>query len=264
MEITVLKDAPVGVFDSGVGGISVLRKLVEILPNENYIFYGDSANAPYGTKQDEEVFRLSSAVFKKLIDKGVKAVVIACNTATSVAANELRKSYPEIPIIGMEPAVKPAIVDNPGGRIAVMATEMTLKREKFMDLLSAYSNDAEIISMPCPALVEFVESNRMNDAEVEAYVRERFHTVAQGKSVDAVVLGCTHFPFVIDSIRAVVGKDISFYDGSEGTARELARQLESINISSDKKRGYVEIINSAGKSQKELSEFLFKGEGLCL
>lgn len=264
MERTVLKNAPIGVFDSGVGGISVLRKLVKLLPNENYIFYGDSANAPYGTKQADEVFELSSCVFKKLVNKGVKAVVIACNTATSVAAEKLRKMYPHIPIIGVEPAVKPATVAHPCGRIAVMATEMTLKGDKFIELINSCSGDADIISIPCPELVEFVESNRIDDAEVEIYVRERFHTFAQDKPVDAVVLGCTHFPFVLKGIRAVVGKAVKFYDSSEGTARELARQLDKMNIASDTERGYVKLINSAGTSKLELSRHLLETEALGL
>ena len=253
-----MNNAPIGVFDSGVGGISVLKQLVKLLPNENYIFYGDSANAPYGTKIEEEVLELSLSVFKNLMSEGVKAVVIACNTATSVALDVLRKSYPQLSVIGIEPAVKPAVKENPGGRIVVMATEITLKREKFLNVVDRYSDRAELISMPCPELVNFVEDGKIDTPEVKLYLQERFELTAD-RNADAVVLGCTHFPFLIDSIREVAGSQAKFYDGSNATARELAEQLSEKGIKAyEQNKGRIKFLSSAGRESLALSRKLFE------
>ena len=152
------KDAPIGVFDSGVGGISVLRKMISLMPNENYIYYGDSANAPYGDRSDEEVLSLTENVFDYLLSEGVKGIVVACNTATSVAVRRLRGRYPDLPIVGIEPAIKPAAKNHEGGRIVVMATSVTLRRPKFAHLMESFRQSAEIISMACPSIVDFVET----------------------------------------------------------------------------------------------------------
>ena len=150
------KLAPIGVFDSGVGGISVLRELVRLMPGENFIFYGDSANAPYGTRPLDEIRELSMVVAEYLISRGVKALVVACNTATSACVRILRNKYPDMPIVGLEPAVKPATLSHPGGNIAILATEMTLKQPKFNALMDRYKDQAHLIPVPASELVEFV------------------------------------------------------------------------------------------------------------
>ena len=156
--------AAIGVFDSGVGGISVLRELVAQMPNENYIFFGDSKNAPYGTKTLEEVQKLTCADAEYLLSRGVKALVVACNTATSAAIRILREKYADMPVIGIEPALKPAVHAGGHPRVLVMATPMTLREEKFHALMQRFESDAEILRLPCPGLVEYVEQGVLEGA----------------------------------------------------------------------------------------------------
>ena len=253
-----MKNAPIGVFDSGVGGISVLRKAAEILPNEKFIYYGDSANAPYGTKSDEEVFALTENVFETLLGMGAKAILVACNTATSVAVRKLRSKYPDLPLVGIEPAIKPAAENHTGGRIVVMATEVTLRRPKFEKLMEKYNEDSEIIPMPCPGLVEFIEKDNMDSPEMMEYLKVRFDALGD-RSADAVVLGCTHYPFIRKQISQIAGPQATLYDGSLGTARELRRRIEVAGLLADADSvGGVTIINSAGKELEELSWKLFE------
>ena len=158
------QECPIGVFDSGVGGISVLRELVAQMPNENYIFFGDSKNAPYGTKTLEEVQQLTCADAEYLLSRGVKALVVACNTATSAAIRILREKYADMPVIGIEPALKPAVRAGGHPRVLVMATPMTLREEKFHALMQRFESDAEILRLPCPGLVEYVEQGVLEGA----------------------------------------------------------------------------------------------------
>ena len=216
---------PIGVFDSGAGGLSVLRELAGLMPGEDFIFYGDSLNAPYGTKSHEEVTELSAACAEHLLEKGVKEIVIACNTATSVAAPVLRARYPGIPVIGIEPALKPAVLEHPGGRILVMATPLTLREDKFNHLMGDYSSMAQIVPLPTPELVEFVEKGILEGAELDAYLREVFEAADAGHC-DAVVLGCTHFPLLKGPIRKALKGNAAIYDGGAGTARQARNMLE--------------------------------------
>ncbi|MCR4600179.1 MAG: glutamate racemase [Clostridia bacterium] len=253
-----MNDAPVGVFDSGLGGISVLKKLQTVLPNESFIYFGDSQNAPYGEKDDDEIFELSSNVFENLIDMGVKAVVIACNTATSVAAKRLRLKYKDMPILGMEPAVKPASIEHKDGTVVVMATNATLRRRKFHELMSQFDDMADIIPMPCPDIVEYVEKGETDSPELMDYLRSQFATLGDRK-IDAIVLGCTHFPFVADRIREAAGGEVALYDGSDGTARELKRRLKKWGVpASEDHIQTVEILNSAGNRYVEISRKLLE------
>ncbi len=210
-------------FDSGLGGISVLRCLRRELPGENYLYFGDSANAPYGTRPIEEVRALTLQNISALYDRGIKAAVIACNTATSAAIGLLRDRFREIPVIGMEPALKPAVLEHPHGVVLVLATPLTLREEKFSHLLADYDTKARIVKLPCPELVEFVESGDLDGPAVRAYLSERLGPW-RGRA-DAAVLGCTHFPFLRGAIRDVLGEGTALYDGGEGTARETRRQL---------------------------------------
>ena len=252
-----MKNAPIGVFDSGVGGISVLRKAVEVLPNEKFIYYGDSANAPYGTKSDDEVYALTEHVFETLLGMGAKAILVACNTATSVAVRKLRSKYPDLPLVGIEPAIKPAAENHTGGRIVVMATSVTLRRPKFEKLMDKYRQDSEIIPMPCPGLVEFIEKDNMDSPDMMEFLRVRFDELGD-KPADAVVLGCTHYPFIRRQIAEIAGPQATLYDGSLGTARELRRRIEAAGLLADEGSvGDVKIINSAGAELEELSWKLF-------
>ena len=213
---------PVAVFDSGMGGVSVLRELVRLMPEEDYLYYGDSANAPYGTRSVDDVRALTLRRIGALHARGIKAAVIACNTATSAAVDLLRRTFSDIPIIGMEPAVKPAVLAHPHGRVLVLATPLTLREEKFNALLKQYTSLAEIVKIPCPELVEFVERGDLGSRAVYDYLEQRLGTY-RGKA-DAAVLGCTHFPFLRRAIAEVLGNETELFDGGAGTARETARQ----------------------------------------
>ncbi len=209
----------IGVFDSGVGGISVLAEMERLLPNERFLYFGDTRNAPYGTKTEAEVLDCVTAVFRHLLDAGSKAVVIACNTATAVAAGTLRAAYPELPIIGMEPALKPAALLRHEGRILVLATPMTLRLEKFRRLMASWGDAADPV--PCPGLMELVE--KQDASAAEAYLSRILS--AYTAPLDAVVLGCTHYVFLRPLLQRMLPEGTAVLDGNAGTARQLRRVL---------------------------------------
>ncbi|MBQ1915860.1 MAG: glutamate racemase [Lachnospiraceae bacterium] len=222
------KQRPVAVFDSGVGGVSVLRELVRVMPKEKFYFFGDSANAPYGTKSKYEVLQLTRDHVEHFIDKGAKGVCIACNTATSAAVRQLRLEYPEFPIVGIEPALKPAVsfMDHP--KVLVMATPMTIREEKFQNLLKKYGEEAEVYPLACPGLMEYVEAGKAGSQEVQDFLNDLLKDYAPGGKygpMDAVVTGCTHYPFVADQIEKALGGGTRVFDGANGTAREMRRRL---------------------------------------
>ena len=252
------KDHPIAVFDSGVGGISVLREMVKEMPWEDFLFYGDSKNAPYGTKTKEEVRVLTFSRVEEFRKEGVKALSVACNTATSAAVRALRQTYPDLPIVGIEPAVKPAVTENPGGRVLVMATPMTIREEKFHKLVARFEDQANIIPLPCAGLMEFVEKGKSGTKEVREFLRQLLWEYIE-HPVDAVVLGCTHYPFVRSDIQKVLGDQVKIYDGAQGTARELHRRIRAAGLErNDKNRiGRVVFQNSAPtKSKMALCEKL--------
>lgn len=215
---------PIGVFDSGIGGISVLSEMLRVMPNERFIYVSDSANAPYGTKSCECVRDLSLNVAKMIVDKGVKALVVACNTATSVAIVNIREKYDHLPVIGMEPAVKPAVEKGKKGNIVVMATPLTLREGKFNSLFSRFNTEASIIPLPCGGLVELIESE---DAQgVKEYLQNLWADISIAE-VSSVVLGCTHYCFIKNDLQEITGPDIKIVDGNTGTVRHLKRTLKA-------------------------------------
>ncbi len=229
------RELPIGVFDSGVGGVSVLREMVRLLPHEDFLFFGDSINAPYGTKTRDQVTELTLANVAHLREEGIKAVVIACNTATSAAITALRETYTDMPVIGIEPAVKPAVMMGEHPHVIVMATPMTAKGDKFLKMEARYEEQADITALPCPGLMEFVEQGITEGPELDAYLRGLLAPYMDEKP-DAIVLGCTHYPFVRGALREIVGEDVSIIDGSEGTARELQRRLSQEDLLADRTR----------------------------
>lgn len=237
--------APIGFFDSGLGGISVLRQTRQLLPAEDYLYFGDSLHAPYGVRPAAEVRELTRRAVELLLGLGAKAIVLACNTATSAAAEELRRLYPEVPIIGTEPALKPAVERHPDGRILVMATAMTLKEQKFQDLWHHFDHQAEIIPVPCSGLMEFVERGVLDGDELEAFLLEKLEPFTK-VPVDAVVLGCTHYPFLTPVLRRLLGRRPEILDGADGVARQLRRQLTERGLLRETPgKGRVEFRNSA-------------------
>ena len=219
----------IAVFDSGVGGISVLRHLRRRMPGERYLYFGDSANAPYGSRPTGEVRDLTLAAVEKLVrEVPVKALVIACNTATAAAVKDVRKKYPQLIVVGIEPALKLAADHFPGGRVGVMATEVTLREEKFDTLLHRFDENCSVAKIPAPGLVQLVETGRADAAETEALLRDIL-TPYIGK-LDALVLGCTHYPFAAQAISRVLGDGVTLLDGGDGTARETQRRLAAAGL----------------------------------
>lgn len=251
MLFTLKKENPIAVFDSGLGGVSVLRELIKIMPNENYIYFGDSANAPYGIKTTEEVRKLTCEHAKWLFENGAKGLVVACNTATSAAVRVLRETYPYIPIVGIEPAVKPAVQSKDHPRVLVMATPMTIREQKFHKLMDKYHDQGEIIPLPCPGLMDFVERGDLDGIDLQKYLTELLFEYRHNP-VDAAVLGCTHYPFVKDMIKKTLGDDVQIFDGGGGTAREMMRRLKEADLLCGRDSGgKVDFRNSCHDSDKE-------------
>ena len=248
--------SPIGLLDSGAGGISVLREAVRLMPHERYLFYGDQKNAPYGTKSREEVLALVRGAVQHLLKSDIKALVIACNTATARAAKELREEL-TIPVIGMEPALKPASALYHGGRILVLATPGTLASEKYSLLSSRWGQHA--VSVPCPGLMEFVERGNFEDPALTAYLEALF-APWQSSQIDAIVLGCTHYVFLKDMVRRFFPRT-PVLDGNEGTVRQLQRVLDARSLLCPAGQTGSVIIESSG-SQEHLAvlQMLFSSQ----
>ena len=221
------KSGYIGVFDSGLGGISVLKELLRLMPQERYLYFGDSANAPYGNRTTEQVRELTLAAAEMLLEKGCKALVIACNTATAAAIEALRCAYPDTVIVGIEPALKVAADNYPEGNIGVMATDVTLREEKFHQQLERFPG-LQVSAIRVPGLVELVEKGLHNTQQAEKLLTPVLSPY-RGK-LDAVVLGCTHYPFAKKAIGRLLGADTPLLDGGAGTARETLRRLTNADL----------------------------------
>lgn len=243
--------APIGVFDSGLGGLSVLKEMMTLMPHENFIYYGDSARAPYGTKSVETVRHYSDEIVDYFVQQGVKAVVIACNTATSAAADYLRQKH-TIPIIGVEPALKPAALENRGGHILVLATEMTLRENKFSRLMQQYQNESTISKVAVPEFVTLVDQGKIEAKAVESILDHYLEAIPK-EAVSAVVLGCTHYVFLKVFIEAYFKHPVKLYDGNFGTANHLQQLLVSREACCTKGLGEIRLENSLGEVMVERS-----------
>lgn len=250
--MNVESTSPIGIFDSGLGGLSVLAAIRKFMPTENLIYFGDSANAPYGIKNRQQVKQLSITICDHLVDQGVKAIVVACNTATSAAVSDLRKRY-SIPIIGMEPALKPAVEQTETGIVAVLATALTLKESKFQGLLEQFRTGRRIFSIPCPELVILVESGILEGDIADAAVSESMKNIDKD-NLAAVVLGCTHYVFLKKVFEKSLGPKTLIVDGNQGTVLHLKKLLEDRkNLSQTVSQGTVRIENSGGAALIERS-----------
>ncbi len=239
------REDPIGVFDSGVGGISTLGAMARLLPGERFIYFGDAKNAPYGTKTTEEVQACVWDVVRELEKDRIKALVIACNTATGAAAGALRARL-DIPVIGIEPALKPAYDANKKGSILVMATPLTLHQEKFENLMARYGEHA--VPLSCPGLMELVEQE--DEEGAKAYLEKAF-SAWNMRDVAAVVLGCTHYVFLRPVIRAMLPAHVMVTDGNAGTARQLRRVLEARDLLREGEDGGIEL-RTSGEEEKIL------------
>lgn len=218
----------IAVIDSGLGGLSVLRHLRRLLPGERFWYFGDSANAPYGSRSHEDVEALTLAIAERLMTKGLKALVVACNTATAAAIGALREKYPDMIVVGIEPALKLAADHFPGGGIGVMATEVTLREEKFSRLMARYADTCRIYKIPAPQLVPLIEEGRVDTPEMDAALHTLLDPYAD--KLNALVLGCTHYPFASHAMERILGDKVAVLDGGRGTARETLRRLTEADL----------------------------------
>lgn len=219
-----VQEQPIGVFDSGVGGLSVWREIVRLLPAESILYLADQAHVPYGERPPSEVARLTSRAVAWLWEQGVKIVVIACNTASSAALNIVRQQWPDSPIVGMEPAVKPASQHTRTGHVGVLATPGTLRGERFTSLVERFANGVHVHTVMGSGLVSLVEAGQLNGPVVEQRLKEILAPV-QGVELDHLVLGCTHFPFLADAIARVLPDGVKLVDPAPAVARQTQRVL---------------------------------------
>lgn len=234
----------IGVLDSGIGGVTVLREILKQRINAKFIYYSDSKNNPYGDKSEDEVYSIIKGVVDYLLDSGCIAIVVACNTASAICVKRLREEYPDTLFIAIEPAYKMVHDYNPKGKTLVMATEGTIKSEKFLTLFNKYDNKNTIL-LPCKGLAELIEEG--NEVKIDRYLDDN---LSKYKDIDNVVLGCTHYPLIKKNIRRVLG-NVKFFDGSLGVSKELVRQLELRGITFDNKSFSVDFIDSSGNVSKE-------------
>jgi glutamate racemase len=224
-------DQPIGVFDSGVGGLSVLRRIRADLPYETLLYVADSGHAPYGNKPAEFIARRSVAITEFLLEQGAKAVVVACNTATAAAIARLRERF-GVPIIGIEPAIKPAVAATRSGVVGILATGNTVRSDKFAALLDQHGHRARVMVQPCPGLADCVERGELSGPRPRALL-EKFLEPLLEQGADTLVLGCTHYPFLTPLIERLAGPDVTVLDTSGAVARQLRRRLEAADLLAD-------------------------------
>lgn len=227
-----MPNRPVGFFDSGLGGASVLREALKLLPNENYIYYGDNANAPYGDRSEEEITRLTLRCAHTLVDMGVKAIVLACNTATATCIDQIRSEF-AIPVISVEPAIKPACSLPGKGKVLMMATNATTRLERYLHLRERMPDPDRVINIPCPGIVERIEAGRLGAYDFDDLFQS-YLSPYEKLEVDAIVLGCTHYIFIKDAFRRNAALHLrgecKLIDGNEGTIRQLERILNQLSL----------------------------------
>ena len=219
-----MREAPIAVFDSGVGGLSVLAEIQRLLPHESLLYFADCGHIPYGEKTPEFIRQRCNVMAGFLREQGAKALVIACNTATVAAVADLRRDFPEWPIVGMEPAVKPAAAATRSGVVGVLATTGTLQSAKFAALLDRFAADVRVITQPCPGLVELIESGDLHSAELRTLLQHYVDPLL-ANGCDTIILGCTHYPFLKPMLKTMIPDSISLIDTGAAVARQLQRLL---------------------------------------
>ncbi len=222
---------PIGIFDSGLGGLSVWKEVVKVLPNENIIYYADSANCPYGSKSESEIINLSKRIVDFLIENKCKLVIVACNTATAAAIDYLRANY-SIPFVGMEPAVKPASLNSQTKSIAVLATEGTFNGRLYKETSQRFTKDVNLNIKVGENLVDIVENNLINEKSTEIHLRNLIQPLIE-LNIDHLVLGCTHYPFLIPVLKNILPANVNILDPSPAIAKQAKRILMKENIVND-------------------------------
>ncbi len=242
---------PVAVLDSGIGGLSLLVELRELLPKENYIYFADFLCVPYGIKSKRQISRQVSTITQQLYEKGIKAVTLACNTATSAAVADLRRTFP-ISIIGMEPALKPAVEISQTGLIAVLATPLTLREEKYSALARRFKSEKKIIPVPCGELVSCIENEDYLSPSIAAKLQSLLEPTLNA-GADVIVLGCTHFNFLISALKSFIPAHVKILDGNKGTARQLKKILQENQIlNRQNEAGKIQFLGSGDHPEEKL------------
>jgi glutamate racemase len=226
------RTSSIGIFDSGVGGISVLRAIREQMPDESVIYFGDQGHIPYGPRPMEQIREFSEAITKFLLEKNVKIVVVACNTASAAALKYLRETFPDLQFVGMEPAVKPAAEHTHTGRVGVLATPATFQGALYASVVERFANGVEVFQNTCPGLVQQIEQGNLNGKETRKILEEALLPML-GNDIDTVVLGCTHYPFVIPLIQEIVGESVRVIDPAPAVAKQTGRLLEAGGLRND-------------------------------
>ena len=231
----------IGIFDSGVGGLSVLRHIRPLLPDERLLYFADQAHVPYGSRTAAEICLFSEQITRFLIVRGARLIVVACNTATAAAIEYLRRTFPDTPFVGMEPAVKPGAAQTRSGKIGVLATAGTFESQRYASLLARFGKDIFAFESDCPGLVEQIEAGELNSQETEKILQEAIRPMLAA-GVDTIILGCTHYPFVLPLINQVTGPDVTVIDPAPAVARQVARVLRKKELSNGRSES-VENIN---------------------
>ncbi len=247
------KNAPIGIFDSGVGGLSVLRAMRHVLPNEDLLYFADQSHVPYGTRSLNEIRRFSEAITRFLRQKKAKLIVVACNTASAAALQTLRTTFPEMPFVGMEPAVKPAAERTASGVVGVLATPATFQGKLYASVVERFASDLTVLQDTCPGLVEEIERGERNSDPARAILEKAIRPMLR-HGLDTLVLGCTHYPFAIPLIEEIAGNNVQVIDPAPAVARQVERRLVSSALRTNKARsGEVRIYTSGnGKTLAHL------------
>ena len=255
-------NSPIGVFDSGIGGISVLRAIREQMPAEPAIYFGDQAHVPYGSRSMEQIQNFSEAITRFLLGQGAKIIVVACNTASAAALNYLRERFSDIPFVGMEPAVKPAAEYTQTGKVGILATPATFQGALYSSVVERFANGVELLQDTCPGLVQQIEQGNLDGEETRRILEGALLPMLE-KNIDTVVLGCTHYPFVIPLIQQIVGdaKSVRVIDPAPAVAKQARRVLEARDIMSESKsQGDLKLYTSGDPDELESMLPILLGE----
>ena len=253
---------PIGVFDSGVGGLSVLRAMRAQMPEEDVIYFGDQGHVPYGPRSMEQIQNFSGAITKFLLDRNSKLIVVACNTASAAALTHLRGRFPNIPFVGMEPAVKPAAETTKTGKVGVLATPATFQGALYASVVERFGAGVELFQHTCPGLVGQIEKGELDSSVTRAILEDALNPMLE-KNIDTVVLGCTHYPFVIPLIEQIVGDKVRVIDPAPSVARQVKRLLEAGGMKSQARElGSVRFFTSGNtRSMESILPLLLGNEG---
>jgi len=241
--------APIGIYDSGVGGLTVLRAVRSLLPDEDLIYFADQANVPYGNRSLNEVRGLAEGAASFFISQGAKLIVIACNTASAAALKHLRGLFPDYPFVGMEPAVKPAAEQTLSGKVGVLATPSTFQGELYASVVERFAHDVQLYQATCPGLVQQIENGHLNTPQTRKILEDALEPMLQ-EGVDTLVMGCTHFPFVIPLISEIAGGKVNVIDPAPAIARQVKRVLETRGLLTKRIRAGKMVFLTSGDAEK--------------